>query len=147
MDFKDKAKAAAKNVEGKVQEAASHVTGDPQDKIRGQAKQDEAAEMYARRDAEQDITSGQVSMPGTTPAQSSYSTSDRDPLNYPQGATPSQAPMPGSTPDQIGYDVSERGNYPQGVTPGQAPVPGHIPTQPDHDTSDEDVARDRLDRS
>ena len=50
MSIEDRAEAVAKNIEGKVQEAASHVTGDPKDKIEGQAKQDEAAAIHARED-------------------------------------------------------------------------------------------------
>lgn len=50
MSIEDRAEAVAKNIEGKVQEAASHVTGDPKDQIEGQAKQDEAAAIHARED-------------------------------------------------------------------------------------------------
>jgi uncharacterized protein YjbJ (UPF0337 family) len=42
MSLKDRADAAAKNVEGKVQEAVGEVTGNPEDKIEGKAKQAEA---------------------------------------------------------------------------------------------------------
>jgi uncharacterized protein YjbJ (UPF0337 family) len=42
MSLEDKAKAAAKNVEGKAQEAWGEVTGDPADKAAGKAKQAEA---------------------------------------------------------------------------------------------------------
>lgn len=42
MSIEDKAKAAAKNVEGKAQEAWGEVTGDPEDKAAGKAKQGEA---------------------------------------------------------------------------------------------------------
>jgi len=42
MSIEDKAKATAKNIEGKVQEAAGEVTGDPKDKAEGKAKQGEA---------------------------------------------------------------------------------------------------------
>ncbi|MEH1782009.1 CsbD family protein [Nostoc sp.] len=40
--MEDKAKAFAKNIEGKVQEAIGEVTGDPKDKAEGKAKQAEA---------------------------------------------------------------------------------------------------------
>lgn len=50
MSIEDRAEAVAKNIEGKVQEAVSEVTGDPKDKIEGQAKQDEAAAMHAKED-------------------------------------------------------------------------------------------------
>ncbi|MFM1843035.1 MAG: hypothetical protein RLZZ490_1777 [Cyanobacteriota bacterium] len=42
MSFQDKAKATAKNIEGKLQEAVGDLTGDPQTKAEGQAKQAEA---------------------------------------------------------------------------------------------------------
>ncbi|WP_250121923.1 CsbD family protein [Chroococcidiopsis sp. CCMEE 29] len=50
MSIENRAEAVAKNVEGKVQEAVSEITGDPKDKIEGQAKQDEAAAMHAKED-------------------------------------------------------------------------------------------------
>lgn len=50
MSIEDRAKAVAKNIEGKVQEAASDLTGDPKDQIEGQAKQDEAAAMHTKED-------------------------------------------------------------------------------------------------
>jgi len=50
MSIEDRAKAVAKNVEGKAQEALSEVTGDPKDKIEGQAKQDQAAAIHAQED-------------------------------------------------------------------------------------------------
>jgi uncharacterized protein YjbJ (UPF0337 family) len=42
MSFKDKAKAAAKNVEGKVQEAAGDLTGNHEAQAKGKAKQAKA---------------------------------------------------------------------------------------------------------
>lgn len=42
MSLEDKAKAVAKNVEGKVQEAVGNITGDPQDQAEGKAKQAQA---------------------------------------------------------------------------------------------------------
>lgn len=42
MSLEDKVKAVAKNVEGKIQEAVGEVTGNPQDKVEGKAKQAEA---------------------------------------------------------------------------------------------------------
>lgn len=50
MSIEDRVEAVAKNVEGKVQEAVGNVTGDPQDKIEGQAKQDEAAAIHTKED-------------------------------------------------------------------------------------------------
>ncbi|MGF1496399.1 MAG: CsbD family protein [Elainellaceae cyanobacterium] len=49
MSIEDRAQATAKNIEGKVQEAVGEVTGDPQEKVEGQAKQ---AEAQARHTAE-----------------------------------------------------------------------------------------------
>jgi uncharacterized protein YjbJ (UPF0337 family) len=42
MSIEDKVKAAAKNIEGKIQEAVGEVTGNPKDRAEGQAKQSEA---------------------------------------------------------------------------------------------------------
>ena len=42
MSLKEKAQATAKNIEGKLQEAAGNITGDPQDQAEGKAKQAEA---------------------------------------------------------------------------------------------------------
>jgi uncharacterized protein YjbJ (UPF0337 family) len=42
MSLKDRAKATAKNIEGKIQEAVGDLTGDPQDRVEGQEKQAEA---------------------------------------------------------------------------------------------------------
>ncbi len=42
MSLEDRAKAVAKNIEGKVQEAVGEITGDPQQKVEGQKKQAEA---------------------------------------------------------------------------------------------------------
>jgi len=50
MSIEDRAKAVAKNIEGKAQEALSNVTGDPQDKAEGQAKQDQAAAIHVQED-------------------------------------------------------------------------------------------------
>jgi uncharacterized protein YjbJ (UPF0337 family) len=50
MSLEDKAKATAKNVEGKIQEATGNVTGDPQDKAEGKAKQAEATTRHAVED-------------------------------------------------------------------------------------------------
>ncbi|HEY9892614.1 MAG TPA: CsbD family protein [Candidatus Sericytochromatia bacterium] len=50
MGIEDRVEAVAKNIEGKIQEAASEITGDPKDKIEGQTKQDEAAAIHTRED-------------------------------------------------------------------------------------------------
>ncbi|MGP1383153.1 MAG: CsbD family protein [Thainema sp.] len=43
MAIEDRVEATAKNIEGKAQEAVGEMTGDPQDKAEGKAKQVEAA--------------------------------------------------------------------------------------------------------
>lgn len=50
MSIEDRVAAVGKNIEGKVQEAASEITGDPKDKAEGQAKQDQAAAMHLKED-------------------------------------------------------------------------------------------------
>ncbi|MBW4650601.1 MAG: CsbD family protein [Kastovskya adunca ATA6-11-RM4] len=50
MSTEDKAKATAKNIEGKAQEAMGNVTGDPEDKAKGQAKQAEGEARHAAED-------------------------------------------------------------------------------------------------
>ncbi|MFN7854000.1 MAG: CsbD family protein [Dolichospermum sp.] len=47
MSMKDKAKATAKNIEGKVQEAVGDLTGDPKTQAEGKAKQAEAKVRHA----------------------------------------------------------------------------------------------------
>jgi uncharacterized protein YjbJ (UPF0337 family) len=42
MGIENRVEATAKNIEGKVQEAVGNITGDPQTKAEGQAKQAEA---------------------------------------------------------------------------------------------------------
>jgi uncharacterized protein YjbJ (UPF0337 family) len=42
MSIEDRIESTAKNIQGKAQEMASEVTGDPKDKAEGQAKQAEA---------------------------------------------------------------------------------------------------------
>jgi len=65
MSIQDKAKAAAKNVEGKIQETIGNVTGDSKDQLEGKAKQveanarDKAADVgQGIDDATDDATSG-----------------------------------------------------------------------------------------
>ena len=50
MGIEDRTEAVAKNIEGKAQEALGEITGDPEQKIEGQAKQDQAAVMHAKED-------------------------------------------------------------------------------------------------
>lgn len=54
MSIQDKAKAAAKNVEGKIQETIGKVTGDSSDQLEGKAKQVEAT----ARDKAADVGQG-----------------------------------------------------------------------------------------
>ncbi|WP_017293980.1 CsbD family protein [Geminocystis herdmanii] len=42
MSLKDRAKATAKNIEGKIQETYGDVTGDPKNQAEGKAKQMDA---------------------------------------------------------------------------------------------------------
>jgi uncharacterized protein YjbJ (UPF0337 family) len=42
MSLEDRAKATGKNIEGKAQEALGNLTGDPEDKAEGKAKQAES---------------------------------------------------------------------------------------------------------
>lgn len=42
MNLEERAKATAKNIEGKLQEAVGNITGNPQDQAEGQAKQAES---------------------------------------------------------------------------------------------------------
>ena len=55
MSTEDRIKATAKNIEGKVQEAAAEVTGDPKDKVEGQEKQAEAETQHSIENAKDEI--------------------------------------------------------------------------------------------
>lgn len=50
MSIEKRAKATAENIEGKAQEMMGEVTGDPEDKVEGQAKQAEAEARHAKED-------------------------------------------------------------------------------------------------
>ena len=50
MSTEDRAKATAKNLESKAQDAVGNVTGDQGDKAKGQAKQTEASAKHAAED-------------------------------------------------------------------------------------------------
>lgn len=50
MSTEDRVKATAKNIEGKVQEAAGNVTGSEKDKVEGKRKQTEASVEHAVED-------------------------------------------------------------------------------------------------
>lgn len=53
MSNEDRAKATAKNVEGKAQEAMGNITGDPEDQAKGKAKQAEASARHTAEDAKE----------------------------------------------------------------------------------------------
>lgn len=55
MSLQDKAKAIAKNLEGKIQAAAGEITGDPQQKAEGKAKQVQAQAMNAVENAKDKV--------------------------------------------------------------------------------------------
>jgi uncharacterized protein YjbJ (UPF0337 family) len=55
MGLEDKAKAAAKNIEGKAQEFKGKVTGDTKDELEGKAKQGEARARNAAEDAKDEV--------------------------------------------------------------------------------------------
>ncbi|KAB8333249.1 CsbD family protein [Brasilonema bromeliae] len=55
MSLEDRAKATAKNIEGKVQEAVGNVTGDPEDKAEGQAKQAESQVRHGVENVKDDV--------------------------------------------------------------------------------------------
>ncbi|NJK37167.1 MAG: CsbD family protein [Oscillatoriales cyanobacterium RM1_1_9] len=55
MSIEDRAKATAKNLEGKAQEAMGEVTGDPKDKVAGQAKQDQAKVEHSVEDVKDQV--------------------------------------------------------------------------------------------
>lgn len=55
MSLEQRAAAVAKNIEGKIQEAASEITGDPKDRIEGQVKQQQAAAMHAKEDMKDSV--------------------------------------------------------------------------------------------
>jgi uncharacterized protein YjbJ (UPF0337 family) len=55
MSLQDRAKAAAKDVEGKIQETVGNVTDNPKDKAEGQAKQNEAKVRNKVEDAKDEV--------------------------------------------------------------------------------------------
>jgi uncharacterized protein YjbJ (UPF0337 family) len=55
MSLEERAKATAKNIEGKIQEAAGEITGNPEDKLEGQAKQSESKIRHMVQNAKDDI--------------------------------------------------------------------------------------------
>lgn len=55
MSIEDRAKAAAKNIEGKAQEALGNVTGDPKDKAEGKAKQAQSEVSHGIEDVKDSV--------------------------------------------------------------------------------------------
>lgn len=55
MSLEDKAKATAKNIEGKAQEALGNVTGDPEDRAEGKAKQGESSIRHGVEDVKDKV--------------------------------------------------------------------------------------------
>ncbi len=55
MSIDDRAKAVGKNIEGKAQEAMGNVTGDPEDRAEGKAKQTEAEARHAKEDVKDKV--------------------------------------------------------------------------------------------
>ncbi|WP_026098062.1 CsbD family protein [Kamptonema formosum] len=55
MSLEERAKATAQNIEGKGKEMMGDVTGDPEDKIEGQAKQAEAEARHAKEDVKDKV--------------------------------------------------------------------------------------------
>jgi uncharacterized protein YjbJ (UPF0337 family) len=55
MSLEERAKATAKNVEGKVQDAVGKMTGDAGDQVEGKAKQVEAAATHAKEDVKDSV--------------------------------------------------------------------------------------------
>jgi uncharacterized protein YjbJ (UPF0337 family) len=58
MSLEERAKATAKNVEGKVQDAVGRASGDPEDQVEGKAKQVEAQARHAKEDIKDDVKRG-----------------------------------------------------------------------------------------
>ncbi|MER3590123.1 MAG: CsbD family protein [Mastigocladus sp. ERB_26_1] len=55
MSIENRVEATAKNIEGKVQEMIGEVTGNPQDKAEGQAKQAEAQLRHTVENIKDDV--------------------------------------------------------------------------------------------
>lgn len=55
MSTEDRAKATGKNIEGKAQEMLGNITGDPEDRAEGKAKQNEAEARHAVEDAKDKV--------------------------------------------------------------------------------------------
>ncbi|MGF1457625.1 MAG: CsbD family protein [Leptolyngbyaceae cyanobacterium] len=55
MSIEDRVEATVKNIEGKLQETAGDITGDPQDQAEGQEKQIEAKAMHSKENIKDEI--------------------------------------------------------------------------------------------
>ena len=55
MSMEDKAKATAKNIEGKAQEAMGEMTGNPEDQAAGKVKQAEASAQHGVENAKDKV--------------------------------------------------------------------------------------------
>jgi uncharacterized protein YjbJ (UPF0337 family) len=55
MSLEERAKATAKNIEGKAQEAIGKMTGDPQAQVEGEAKQAEAKARHGKEDVKDGV--------------------------------------------------------------------------------------------
>jgi uncharacterized protein YjbJ (UPF0337 family) len=55
MSIEKRVEATAKNIEGKVQEAIGEVTGNPDDKAEGQAKQAEAQVIHTIENVKDEV--------------------------------------------------------------------------------------------
>ncbi len=55
MSTEERAKATGKNIEGKAQEALGNITGDPEDRAEGKAKQTEAEARHAKEDVKDKV--------------------------------------------------------------------------------------------
>ena len=55
MSLDDRAKAVAKNIEGKAQEAIGNVTGDPEVQAEGKAKQAESQVRHSVENVKDDV--------------------------------------------------------------------------------------------
>lgn len=58
MSLEDRAKATAKNIEGKVQDAAGQVSGDRSAQAEGKSKQVEAEATHAKEDVKDTVKRG-----------------------------------------------------------------------------------------
>ena len=55
MSLEEKAKATGKNIEGKAQEALGNITGDPEAKAEGKAKQAESEVRHGVEDVKDNV--------------------------------------------------------------------------------------------